>query len=84
MAEAIPMATREQVCEARRIHGERVAACKRLGVDPPNFYTILTEIVNSPKGSLDLPKLTPAERRQGAVFQSYTQYQAPKKLTERE
>lgn len=72
--------TAAQAIRARKEHRARVDACRRIGVDGPSFLQILTEIVNSPAGALDLPAMTRADFREGAVFQSYRQYQPPKDL----
>ena len=79
MFRSIPMATAQQIQEARRLHDERVEACKLLDVEPPSFYSILTEVMNSPAGSLESRPLTSAQRRLGTTFQSYPQYKSPRK-----
>ena len=82
MALSETVATQKQIEQARQEFSQRVAVCQRLGVDPPSYLQILTEIVNSPEDSLASRPLTRQERRAGAVFQNYVQYQSPKKGAE--
>lgn len=75
-------ASKAQLQRAEKELAERTKACAKLGIAPPTLFQILMEIVNSPKGALDSPAWTPENRREGAAFQSYNQYQRPKDLQE--